>query len=131
MDVITLAMVETMVSAIANPSVKLMDLARRLRAGGTVTSEELAAAKAESDGTVIELQEAAVHDRASNDWQSFLARISSRKFLVALAVEIAAVVALFMPAENPGEIEAAAVKVAALATMLLAALGYGIVNRTK
>lgn len=57
---------------------------------------------------------------------SFLQRISSRKFLVALAVEVAAVVALFTPADDASQLEAAAVKIAALVVMMLAAFGYGI-----
>lgn len=55
---------------------------------------------------------------------SFLKRISSRKFLSVLAVEVAAVVALFRPAGEAAGIEAGAVKIAALAVMILAALGY-------
>lgn len=58
---------------------------------------------------------------------SFLKRISSRKFLTAIAVEIAAMIALFAPqvadVANEG-----ALRIAALATMLLAALGYGAVE---
>lgn len=60
--------------------------------------------------------------------QSFLKRISSRKFLTALAVEAAAVVALFTPADDAGSLEAAAVKIAALVAMVLAAVGYGVVE---
>jgi len=56
--------------------------------------------------------------------RSFLQRISSRKFLTALAVQAAAVVALFWP-ENESTLNAAAVRIAALMTLLLAALGYG------
>lgn len=56
--------------------------------------------------------------------RSFLERISSRKFLAALAVQIAAVAALFWP-EQAEAYQTAAVRIAALATMLLAALGYG------
>ncbi len=56
--------------------------------------------------------------------RSFLERLSSRKFLTTLAVEIAAVVALFWP-QNTSEINEAAIRIAALATLLLAALGYG------
>ena len=55
--------------------------------------------------------------------KSFLQRISSRKFLTALAVEVAAVVALFTPADDASELEAAAVKIAALVVMMLAAFG--------
>lgn len=56
--------------------------------------------------------------------RGFLERISSRKFLTALAVQVAAVGALFCPGQQ--EVwETAAVRIAALATLLLAALGYG------
>lgn len=56
--------------------------------------------------------------------RSFLQRISSRKFLIALAVQVAAVLALFQP-EQAEVYQTAAVRIAALVTMLLAALGYG------
>lgn len=56
--------------------------------------------------------------------RSFLQRISSRKFLAALAVQVAAVVALFWP-QQEDVFNTAAVRIAALATLLLAALGYG------
>ena len=56
--------------------------------------------------------------------RSFLERISSRKFLIALAVQAAAVLALFWP-EQAEVYQTAAVRIAALITMLLAALGYG------
>ena len=56
--------------------------------------------------------------------RTFLQRISSRKFLVALAVQVAAVAALFSPGHQ-GEFQTAAVKIAALITLLLAAMGYG------
>lgn len=56
--------------------------------------------------------------------RSFLERISSRKFLSALAVQAAGVAALFWPASEQ-TIYTAAVRIAALAAMLLAALGYG------
>ncbi len=56
--------------------------------------------------------------------RSFLQRITSRKFLTALAVQIAAVAALFWP-EHESAISDTAVKIAALAALLLAALGYG------
>ena len=54
----------------------------------------------------------------------FLERISSRKFLVALAVQVAGVLTLFWPREQ-STLESAAVRIAALLAMLLAALGYG------
>ncbi|MGA2265394.1 MAG: hypothetical protein ABSH10_03075 [Phycisphaerae bacterium] len=56
--------------------------------------------------------------------RSFLERISSRKFLVALAVQVAAVAALFWPNQQQ-QFNDAAVRISALAIMLLAALGYG------
>jgi len=56
--------------------------------------------------------------------RSFLERISSRKFLVALAVQVASVAALFWP-ERESTIETAALRIAALVTLLLAAIGYG------
>ena len=55
--------------------------------------------------------------------RSFLQRISSRKFLAALAVEVAALAALFWP-EHESAISEAATRIAALAAMLAAALGY-------
>ncbi len=55
--------------------------------------------------------------------RSFLQRISSRKFLTALAVQAAALAALFWPQHESG-ISEAATRIAALAAMLLAALGY-------
>ena len=56
--------------------------------------------------------------------RNFLERLSSRKFLTALLVQAAAVAALLWP-ERESELAEAAVRVAALATLLLAALGYG------
>ncbi len=56
--------------------------------------------------------------------RSFLRRISSRKFLTALAVQVAAVVALFLP-DRASALETAAVRIAALAALVLAGLGYG------
>jgi len=60
--------------------------------------------------------------------EKFLKRISSRKFLTAIAVQIAAVVALFAPPEMESELAEGAVRIAALATMVLAALGYGSIE---
>ena len=54
----------------------------------------------------------------------FLERISSRKFLTVLAVQIASVFAIFHPQHEPS-FESAAIRIAALLTALLAALGYG------
>ena len=59
--------------------------------------------------------------------RSFLMRISSRKFLTALAVQAASVAALFAPGHEDAY-AAAAVRVAALVTMLLAAVGYGTIE---
>lgn len=56
--------------------------------------------------------------------RSFLARISSRKFLTALTVQAASVAAIFWP-QQQSSLESAAVRIAAMATLLLAALGYG------
>ncbi len=56
--------------------------------------------------------------------RSFLQRLSSRKFLTALAVQVASVAALFWPQQEE-TLMTAAVRIAALATLLLAALGYG------
>ena len=58
---------------------------------------------------------------------SFMKRISSRKFLIALSVQIAAVIALFKPGSGEA-IEQAAIQIASLITMLLAALGYGTIE---
>lgn len=55
--------------------------------------------------------------------RSFLKRLSSRKFLTALAVQIASVAALFYP-QHESAFNEAAVRIAALVTLLLAALGY-------
>lgn len=59
--------------------------------------------------------------------RGFLQRISSRKFLTALAVQLAGVLALFWPSRQDA-LNSAAVQIAALATMLLAALGYGAIE---
>jgi hypothetical protein len=56
--------------------------------------------------------------------RSFLERISSRKFLTALAVQVASVVAIFQP-ERAETLTDAAIRIAALVTLLLAAIGYG------
>jgi hypothetical protein len=56
--------------------------------------------------------------------RAFLERISSRKFLTALAVQAASVAALFRPAHEQ-TLHTAALRIAALATLLLAAMGYG------
>ncbi len=55
--------------------------------------------------------------------KDFLKRISSRKFLTALAVVLASVVALFT-IKPEDELVDAFTKVAALAAMALTALGY-------
>lgn len=59
--------------------------------------------------------------------KDFLKRISSRKFLTAIAVQIAAVAALFSP-EQASEFNDAAVRIAALIAMVLTALGYGCIE---
>ena len=59
--------------------------------------------------------------------RSFLERISSRKFLTALAVQAASVAAMFWPGHESALADAA-VRIAALATMLLAAFGYGSIE---
>ncbi|HNX26600.1 MAG TPA: hypothetical protein PKK48_04260, partial [Phycisphaerae bacterium] len=59
--------------------------------------------------------------------KDFLTRISSRKFLTAFAVEIAAVAALFSP-ERASEFNDAAIRIAAIVTMALTALGYGCIE---
>jgi len=56
-----------------------------------------------------------------------LKRLSSRKFLTALLVQIAACVAIFTPGQ--GEVlESSAVKIAELVVLVLAALGYGVIE---
>ena len=55
--------------------------------------------------------------------RSFLSRLSSRKFLATLAVQAAGLIALLAPGREQA-IAAAAEHVAAIAAMLLAALGY-------
>ncbi len=61
--------------------------------------------------------------------KDFLSRISSRKFLTTAFVEIAAIVALFKPS-IASEANEGAVRLAAIIAMVLAALGYGIVQGT-
>lgn len=56
--------------------------------------------------------------------RNFLQRISSRKFLTALAVQVASTAAIFWP-QHESSIETAALRIAAMAALLLAALGYG------
>lgn len=58
---------------------------------------------------------------------TFLQRISSRKFLLALAAQVAAVIAIFVPAQE-NQIADAAQRVAGLAVLLLAGLGYGVIE---
>lgn len=59
--------------------------------------------------------------------RSFLERISSRKFLTAIAAQVAGLVALLYPS-LAGQSNAVAVQIAGLAVMLLAAFGYGAVE---
>ena len=56
--------------------------------------------------------------------RNFLERISSRKFLTAVTVQAASLAALLWP-QHQSALESAAVKIAALAALLLAAIGYG------
>jgi hypothetical protein len=60
---------------------------------------------------------------SETNMRSFLTRISSRKFLATLAVQVAGLVVLFAPA-NGEAITAAAERIAAIAALLLSALGY-------
>lgn len=55
--------------------------------------------------------------------RSFLQRISSRKFLMAIAVQAGAVAAIFWP-QHQSSIHGSAVRIAALAALVLAGLGY-------
>lgn len=57
----------------------------------------------------------------------FLKRISSRKFLLALAAQVAAVVAIFAPTSE-NQIAEAAQRIAGLVVLLLAGLGYGVIE---
>ena len=59
--------------------------------------------------------------------RSFLQRISSRKFLTAFAVQVGSLAALFWP-QYDSAFQSTAVRIAALAAMLLAAIGYGKVE---
>ena len=56
--------------------------------------------------------------------RSFLIRLSSRKFLAARVVQVASVAALLWP-EHQSALSEAATRIAALATLLLAGIGYG------
>jgi hypothetical protein len=58
---------------------------------------------------------------------TFLQRISSRKFLLALAAQVAAVVAIFAPAQE-NQVADAAQRIAGLVVLLLAGLGYGVIE---
>ena len=57
-----------------------------------------------------------------------LHRLSSRKFLMSLAVSVAAVVSLVYRPEMADQNAEAAVKIAELAVLLLSALGYGVIE---
>ncbi len=59
--------------------------------------------------------------------RGFLERISSRKFLLALATQIAAVVAVFYPSAED-TVTTAAVRIAGLVALVLAGLGYGAIE---
>ncbi len=58
-----------------------------------------------------------------SNMRSFLTRLSSRKFLATLAVQAAGLIVLFAPAHGEA-ISAAAERIAAIAALLLSALGY-------
>jgi len=58
---------------------------------------------------------------------TFLQRISSRKFLLALAAQLAAVIAVFWPAQG-NQVADAAQRIAGLVVLLLAGLGYGVIE---
>ena len=59
--------------------------------------------------------------------ESLLKRLSSRKFLTALAVQIVAVVAIFAP-DQEHQMADAAMRIVGLVVLLLAALGYGAIE---
>ena len=59
--------------------------------------------------------------------RGFLERLSSRKFLTAVAVQMAAMAALFWP-EHASATSEMVMRIAALGTLLLAALGYGSIE---
>ena len=59
--------------------------------------------------------------------KDFLKRLTSRKFIAASAVEVAALVALFNPGIE-GTVESTIVRVGAIAAMVLVALGYIVVE---
>ncbi len=59
--------------------------------------------------------------------RSFLQRIGSRKFLLALATQVAAVAAVFWPAHEDA-LQTGAVRIAGLVALVLAALGYGAIE---
>jgi hypothetical protein len=61
--------------------------------------------------------------------RNFFQRISSRKFLTAFAVQVASVTAIFYP-QYESTIETTALRIAAFAALLLAALGYGKIEAT-
>ena len=57
----------------------------------------------------------------------FFKRISSRKFLISLFVQVASVIALFYPEQNE-LLQDGAVKIASLGAMVLSALGYATIE---
>ena len=59
--------------------------------------------------------------------KTLLTKLSSRKFLTALAVQIVAVVAIFAPQQEQAMTDAA-MRITGLVVLLLAALGYGAVE---
>ena len=58
---------------------------------------------------------------------ALLTKLSSRKFLTALAVQIVAVIAIFAP-EQEAQLTDAAMRITGLVVLLLAALGYGTIE---
>ncbi len=60
---------------------------------------------------------------SDNRMRNLLTRLSSRKFLTTLAVEVAALIVLFAPGQEE-TVMAAARHIAAIAAMVLATLGY-------
>jgi len=58
---------------------------------------------------------------------AILTRLTSRKFLTTLIVQVAAIIALFWP-DKADAITATATNIAALTAMLLSALGYATIE---
>lgn len=60
--------------------------------------------------------------------KAFLQRLSSRKFLIAIAVQIAVVVSMIWRPEFKDQTIEAATQIAELVILLLAAMGYGTIE---